>query len=648
MTKRILNIAFAAAALILPSAYARADKAKNVLDLKTDITDSNIVYPESYEVNTQKLLESWYLKNYTATDDRYKRQGDVSVSDAVIRERLSKLNTVIEMPFNQIVRSYIDRYTQKSRGAVAAILGLGIYYMPIFEQALEEQGLPLELKYLPVIESALNPNAVSKHGATGLWQFMLATGKGLDLEISSLVDERRDPYKSSQKAAKFLKDLHDTYGDWSLAIAAYNCGPGTVNKALRRAGGDPGSHDFWSIYYYLPSETRGYVPMFIAANYVMNYYQYHNISPVLATKPLITDTLMIGNRVHFNQISKVLDIPVDELRVLNPQFRADVIPGHSDRMYTLVLPSQQIHAYIMSEDAILAYDADRYAQRTDASPGEMPGASLAQTIEEESAADDSPFEQAPEETAPPKKSNTGATRTVTHKVEPGESLASIAKKYEVSPEDIKGWNNLSRNSVRTGQMLRITTTPQLAEANGARDAAPAKNAARQSNTQQVKKETQQETASTTTARSRKSNSADKKADANANSKNDTNAAGKSGSRSSKTQNVAKSDTKKSSTKNSYGGKSSSKKNKKKAKPKQPVNHSVKSGENLSTIAKKYGTTVSELKKANNLKGDQLHPGDNLKLPSKGKSSGKSGTTSSKKKSSKSTGTSSKSKKKKKK
>ena len=305
MMKHIIYMAIAATSVLAAATQARAEEAKNVLDLKHSITDSNIVYPDSYEVDTRKMLEGWYLKNYTATDTRYSDQSDANVSDEVIPERLSKLNTVIEMPFNQIVRSYIDRYTARGRGAVSTLLGLSIYYMPIFEQALEAQGLPLELKYLPVIESGLNPNAVSKHGATGLWQFMLATGKGLDLEVSSLVDERRDPYASSQKAAAYLKDLYDTYKDWSLAIAAYNCGPGTVNKAIRRAGGDPASHDFWSIYYYLPAETRGYVPMFIAANYVMNYYPYHNISPVLATKPLVTDTLMISNRVHFNQISKV-------------------------------------------------------------------------------------------------------------------------------------------------------------------------------------------------------------------------------------------------------------------------------------------------------------------------------------------------------
>lgn len=575
MTKRIIYIALATAAAILTPLHADADKARNVLDIKTDITDSNIVFPESYELDTRKMLEGWYLKNYTATDDRYMRQGDVNVSDATIRERLSKLNTVIEMPFNQIVRSYIDRYTAKSRPAVAAMLGLSLYYMPIFEQALEEAGLPLELKYLPVIESGLNPNAVSRHGATGLWQFMLATGKGLDLEISSLVDERRDPYMSSKKAASYLKDLHDTYGDWSLAIAAYNCGPGTVNKAIRRAGGDPGQHDFWSIYYFLPAETRGYVPMFIAANYVMNYYQYHNISPVLATKPLVTDTLMISDRVHFNQISKVLDIPVDELRVLNPQFRADVIPGRPDRQYTLVLPSQQVHAYIMSEEQILDCDADKYARRTDAQPGEQPDAQLAQLIETEDQTDDSLLEQAAEEEpVPVRRAGSAAegTKTISHKVEPGETLTVIAQKYKVSTDDIKSWNNLSRNSLRTGQMLRITTSASIADASGAREVSPSRQQSQNQRQDSSWKKDQ------TAAQSAK---ADRK-----------------------------------NTKGQAASKTTAAK--KKTEPKKPSTHNVKSGENLTTIAKKYGTTVAELKKANNMTGDELHPGDALRLPGSGK------------------------------
>lgn len=439
--------------------------------------------------------------------------------------------------------------------------------MPIFEQALEEEGLPLELKYIPVIESALNPNAVSKHGAAGLWQFMLLTGKGMDMEINSVVDERRDPYLSSKKAAKLLKQLHDTYGDWSLAIAAYNCGSGTVNKAIRRAGGDPGSHDFWSLYYYLPAETRGYVPMFIAANYVMNYYPYHNISPVLATKPLVTDTLMISKRVHFNQISKVLDIPVDELRVLNPQFRADYIPGSSEHAYTLVLPSQQCHAYIMSENDILAYEADKYARRVEAAPGAEPSGNFEavttsdNTLVAQRGAEETPLEQpAEEQPTPVKKTGNSATKTVSHKVEPGETLASIAAKYNVTPEDIKSWNGMTRNAVRTGQRLRITASSDIATASGASEVAQPVNSGKSVSTPKN------------------------------NTKNNAAGTGKN------------------------KNKSAAQKSKK---AKAPTSHSVKSGENLSTIAKKYGTTAEALKKANNLKSDALQPGDVLKLPSKG-------------------------------
>ena len=563
--KSIIRIALAAAALTL-GVETYAQEAQSVLDLKHSITDSNIIFPDSYELNTQKRLESWYLKNYTASDERYKNQGDVATSDDKIKERLAQMKTVIEMPFNQIVRSYIDRYTAQGRTAVSTLLGLSIYYMPIFEQALEEQGLPLELKYLPIVESGLNPNAVSKHGAAGLWQFMIATGKGLDLEVNSLVDERRDPFKSSRKAAEYLKSLYDTYGDWSLAIAAYNCGPTTVNKAIRRAGGDTNTHDFWSIYYFLPEETRGYVPQFIAANYVMNFYPYHNISPVLATKPLITDTLMIADRVHFEQISHVLDIPIDELRVLNPQFRADVIPGLPQRRYTLVLPSQQIHAYIMSEQAIHDYDRERLLPRIEVEPGEMPSAAMAQAIEQEGVTtDEAPLVPAPQNPQPRQASASGAVKTITHKVQPGESLATIAQKYDVAPEDIKAWNNLTRNSVRTGQQLRITTTAEIAAATGATEVGTAPAA-------------QASTAKT-------------------NGKNE----GKNGTKAN-------------------GGKTPAKKE-----PAAPTSHTVKSGENLSTIAKKYGTTAAELKKANGLTSDNIKPGDKLTLPGKGKAATGKGT-----------------------
>lgn len=451
--KRYFLVALLAAASL--TGFAKTDKNSNVLNLKSSITDSAIVYPESFEADTQKLLEGWFIKNYTATDNRYVTEPDAEVSDEEMIKRLSALPTVIEMPYNQIVRSYIDRYTKRGRAQIAAILGLSLYYMPIFEQALEEQGLPLELKYLPVIESGLDPNAVSKHGATGLWQMMLGTAKGLGLEVNSLVDERRDPYVASERAASYLKDLYSAYGDWSLAIAAYNCGPGNVNKAIRRAGGDAKDHDFWSIYNYLSPETRGYVPMFIAANYVMKYYPDHNISPVLPVKPLVMDTIQIAERVHFNQISKVLDIPVEELRILNPQFRADVIPGSVESPYTLILPSQQIHAYLMSEDEIRNFEPDKYGKRETVDPGEVPADAML-AVEDTSIW---PEDQGESDVA--LAASQGKPSIIVHKVTAGESLASIAEKYNVTPEEIKRSNNLRRNAVRVGQQLRIsTTTPQ--------------------------------------------------------------------------------------------------------------------------------------------------------------------------------------------
>lgn len=514
-----------AALLAVP---AMAQKKRNVNDIKTTITDSSIVFPESYEADTQKMLEGWYMRNYTATDDSYRTREDVPATDAQLRDRLSKLPTVIDMPFNSIVRSYIERYTKRGRAQVAALLGLSLYYMPIFEQALEEEGLPMELKYLPVIESGLDPNAVSKHGAAGLWQFMVGTGKGLGMEVSSLVDERRDPYISSKKAAKYLKDLYNSYGDWSLAIAAYNCGPGAVNKAIRRAGGEEAQKDFWAIYNYLSPETRGYVPMFIAANYVMNNYDKHNISPVLPTKPLVTDTVHICERIHFDQISKVLDIPVEELRVLNPQFRADIIPGNNERHYTLILPSQQINAYLMSEEEIRDYEAEKYARRVVAEPGEEPDPQMAAIIAQEDEAelanaDHNQLEDLPE----PRKTQ-------------GEAVAVTRDR-------------------RGNQQQHLDT---------GEDQNPYK-AARQ-NTHRTSARQEQDMADNTSSQSKWTKSSKKK---------------------TSRRSAAKS---------------------------KSTTHTVASGDNLSTIARRYGTTVNEIKKANGISGsgDKLQPGDKLKIPGK--------------------------------
>ncbi len=541
----------------------------NIMDLKTSITDDAVVFPETFEQDTQKLLEGWFLRNYTATDNSYSSKKDVETSDQVITQRLMAMPTVIEMPFNSIVRQYIDRYTKNGRPQVAAILGLSLYYMPIFEQALEQLGLPQELKYLPVIESALDPNAVSKHGATGLWQLMLATGKGLGLECNSLVDERRDPYTSSNAAAELLKQLYDTYGDWTLAIAAYNCGPSTVNKAIRRAGGDVSKADFWEIYSYLPEETRGYVPMFIAANYVMTYYPKHNISPVLPTKPIVTDTIGVAERIHFDQIEAVLAIPKDELRILNPQYREDIIPGTPEHPYMLVLPSKQIHAFIMSHDQIVAYQADKYGRRSTVQPGKA--------IDTVIASDDT--DEQKEDTTP---DTPASTTTISHKVAAGETLTSIANKYGVQPADIRSANNLRRNAVRVGQVLTINgVAPDKAAA--AREEATANMLA--ATTAKEKKEAQESESKTSSQ-------------TQAQQKNSTSSTAKN-TKKKDTANNSKNTAKNSSTKKS----------------RQTV-HTIKSGENLGRIAQKYGVTVDAIKKANGLKSDAIRAGAELKIPAK--------------------------------
>ena len=418
------------AAALVAAAANGANNKPNLLSIRDTITDYSIVYPESFETDTEKMLQNWYLQNYVVLDTDVEDWESNEASDEVYIERLQAMPTQIEMPYNQIVRNYIDTYVTRRRTLVEAMLGMSLYYLPIFEQALESEGLPLELKYLPVIESALNPDATSASGAAGLWQFMINTAKGLGLEVNSLVDERRDPYKSSEAAARYLKSLYKIYGDWSLAIAAYNCGPGKVNKALNRIGGKGEGHDFWEIYNFLPNETREYVPAFIAANYVMTYFKYHNISPGLARKPILTDTVSVDRRVHFKQISAVLDIPIEALRVLNPQFRKDIIPGSAEHQYMLTLPSQQVYSYIMSADSIATFDQNTYAQRSTAEPGEVKSPTGEYTVEK---------------------------RLVTkyHKVKKGENITKIANQYGVSIDAVKKANGMKNNTVKLGEVLKI-------------------------------------------------------------------------------------------------------------------------------------------------------------------------------------------------
>ena len=312
-----------------------------------------IEFPEAMTYDLDSLLNEYMSKTYLTSNDCNMKNENPSYPTEVFIDRLSRMPTVMEMAHNNVVQNFIDRYCTRLRGTISYMLGASNFYMPIFEEALEAYQIPLELKYLPVIESALNPRAVSRVGATGLWQFMLATGKQYNLKINSLVDERRDPIKASYAAAHLLSDLYKVFGDWNLVIAAYNCGPGNVSKAIQRSGG---SKDYWHIYPYLPRETRGYVPAFIAANYMMTYYSLHNICPMGSRLPAQTDTIMITRRLHLEQVSNVLGIDIEMLRALNPMYRHDIIPGDTEP-YALRLPQADVNRFIEMEDAIYNYRA---------------------------------------------------------------------------------------------------------------------------------------------------------------------------------------------------------------------------------------------------------------------------------------------------
>ena len=322
-----------------------------------------IEFPEAMTYDLDSLLNLYMSKNYLEDDaDCNMKDVNPTYSREEFIDRLSRMPCAMEMAYNEVVQKFIDRYSGRLRHSISYMLGASNFYMPIFEEALEMYQLPLELKYLPIIESALNPKAVSRVGATGLWQFMLGTGKQYGLQVNSLVDERRDPVKSSQAAAHYLSDLYKVFGDWNLVIAAYNCGPENINKAIHRAQAAnkdsvANVKDYWKIYPYLPKETRGYVPAFIAANYMMTYYSQHNICPMTTRLPAKTDTVMVTRKLHLEQVAEVVGLNIDLLRSLNPMFRRDIVPGNTAPM-ALRLPQTEVGKFIDMEDSIYSYKAD--------------------------------------------------------------------------------------------------------------------------------------------------------------------------------------------------------------------------------------------------------------------------------------------------
>ena len=415
-----------------------------------------IDFPEAMTYDLDSLLNLYMSKSYLAPGDCEMKNENPTYAKEVYIERLSRMPTVMEMAYNDIVQRFIDRYAGRLRYSVSYLLGAANFYMPIFEEALEAYQIPLELKYLPIIESALNPKAVSRVGATGLWQFMLGTGRQYGLEVNSLVDERRDPIKSSYAAAHYLRDLYRIFGDWNLVIAAYNCGPENINKAIRRYRAANGKteddaitqadKDYWKLYPYLPRETRGYVPAFIAANYIMTYYCEHNICPMTTRLPAQSDTIVVHKDVHLEQIAGVLGIDTDMLRTLNPEFRRDIVPG-STKAYPIRLPLADTGRFIDMEDSIYNYRASELLTKR----AIVDVADDVPTFSRKSKGRSSRYSRNA------KRSRRGGSgrggRNIT--IRKGQTLSQIAKANGTTVAKLKRLNGIKGNNIRAGKKLRV-------------------------------------------------------------------------------------------------------------------------------------------------------------------------------------------------
>lgn len=495
-------------------AAALLPKAISAQDVKDNVDTS--FYMTIDAANYDSLLNNFYMQQFrrAATAHQNRRASQMyadfdNIPDSVFVRRLQSLHTVVPMTYNSEVRAYIKVYVRIMSHRLDAMLSLSEYYFPLFEETLDRYKVPEELKYLTIVESAMNPQATSRAGAAGLWQFIYSTGKNYDLEISSLVDERRDPYKSTVAAARYLRTLYDMYGDWQLAMAAYNCGPGNVNKAIARSGG---KHTFWEIYPYLPRETRGYIPKYIGATYVMNYYHEHGLVAGRYDIPVRTDTVHLHRDVHLGVVEKFTAIPREQMRQLNPQFRTDIIPA-SSHTYALVLPAGKVSLFLQNEDTICKESKDTISKNA---------------------------------VVPLSERN-----YIYHKVKKGETFNSIAKRYGVSASSLRRWNGKGRNStLKVGTRLKIYLP---------------------------KAETAQ-------------NGEEEKGNGERNTDNTVDSLKVSDS-------VAVSTPAPKPVANSP----------------QNVYHTVKSGDNLSLIAKKYGTTPQKLRQLNGLKSDVIRVGQKLKV-----------------------------------
>lgn len=451
--------------------------------------------PESFDMALDSLLNSRYKEYYSLSKPhRQASKRELESKDQLYRDRLARMESAIPLTYNPAVREAIDLYVNRRSNLMSLMLSRATYYFPIIEEELDRQGLPLELKYLAIVESALNPTAVSRMGATGFWQFMLRTGKIYGLTINSVIDERMDPRKSTRAMCEYFKDMYALYGDWMLAIAAYNCGPGNINKAIRRSGG---KKDFWEIFPYLPRETRSYVPFFIAAFYSMEYYREHDIRPSAIHIPIATDTVHLAHRCTTRELAEITSVSLDTIELLNPMYKKGIIPGNQQSQ-VIVLPAQAAIDFASNKEKYFASHHVSEAQVEGSSPD----------IDEEQTGD--------------------SEREVTYRVRRGDSLGSIARRYHVTTAQIKEWNGLRSNTIHPGQKLVICTGAKASVS-----------------------------------------------------------AAKSGTSSKKS----------------------------KSRQQSTRYYTVKRGDTLSGIASKYkGVTVTQIKRANNLRSNNIRPGQRLLIP----------------------------------
>ena len=434
MVKKIIAfvLILAGSVLFLPLNAQQSDT-RTVPD---SINLAGDLFYQEYLKKLDSLYFDWInnrlpLRQYQDTAVAFRKDTNiVDLPDSVFVQRLAQIPSAIELTYNKQVRSYLDLYTKTRKKQVSIMLGLADYYFPMIETKLDAYDLPLELKYLPIIESALDPKARSRVGAQGMWQFMLGTAKLYKLKVNSYVDERLDPERSTEVACRYLKELYKIFGDWHMVIAAYNCGPGNMKKAIQRSGGKT---NYWDVYYYLPRETRGFVPAFIAATYIMNYSHEHGFFAVQPEIPVISDTVLVSQELHFAQVSEVLNIPLNTLLNLNPKYRKKIIPA-AGGPYELRLPADKISHFITLQDSVARHKQDVYLAKNN--------------LDKEPSR---PASSAPKPAVKP----TGDEVALTYTVKSGDNLGYISAWFEVGVNSIKDWNGLYNNFLKAGQKLTI-------------------------------------------------------------------------------------------------------------------------------------------------------------------------------------------------